>query len=91
MPFRAMHTGERHEGAELGFSFVHERRQHCQASAQQVAHMDAAASPTRLEDLHDGGLQAFVRIGNNAPGAAQRARFELAQQAEPEDGGLRGA
>ena len=41
-----------------------------------VNEMHAAALPTRLEVLRDGGIQA--------------ALFELAQEAELEDGGLRG-
>ena len=59
---------------------------------QGVAHeVDAAALPGGVEHLGDGGLDAFVGVGDHQLDAAQAAAGELAQEVGPERLGLGGA
>lgn len=55
------------------------------ACDQRVAHeVHAAALPSGVEHLADGGLDALVRVGHNRLDAAQAAAGELAQELRPE-------
>jgi hypothetical protein len=60
----------------------------CQGVAHEV---DAAALPSGVEDLGDGGFQPLIGVGDNQLDAAQAAPRQLAQEVEPEGLGLRGA
>ena len=50
--------------------------------------MHAAALPRGTEDLGDSGLEAFVRVGNHEPSAAQAAASQAAEELHPERLGL---
>ncbi len=59
---------------------------------QHIAHeMNPATLPCGAENLGDGRLEAFVRIGDDELDAAQSAPGQLAQELGPDRLGLRGA
>ena len=56
---------------------------------QQVAHeVDAAALPSGIEDLGDGCLDPFVRVGDDQLNTLQAAAHQGAQEVGPEGLGL---
>src|SRR4051812_20351668 len=58
--------------------------------SQGIAHeVHPAALPAGLEDLGNGGFEAFVSVGDDELDAFQTALFERAQEAEPEGGSFR--
>src|SRR5512144_2050348 len=59
---------------------------------QRIAHeMNPASLPSGVQDFGDGGLQAFMGVGDHQLDTAQAAAGELAQEARPEGLGLRRA
>src|SRR5512147_1461993 len=59
---------------------------------QRIAHeMNPASLPSGVQDFGDGGLQAFMGVGDHQLDPAPAAAGELAQEARPEGLGLRRA
>src|SRR3954453_18942306 len=59
--------------------------------SQDIAHeVNAAALPSRIQDLSDGGLEPLMRIRDDELDAAQTPPGKLAQEVGPKGLGLRG-
>src|SRR5512144_551347 len=83
-------------GIILGEGGGDERRNHAATAlagmGQCIAHeMNPASLPSGVQYFGDGGLQAFMGVGDHQLDPAQAAAGELAQEARPEGLGLRRA